>query len=112
MNKSIQKPLTHFLASALLCSTTHYFHFARMILGKLPKKKKKSFMYSEDENDGVVWGASKWFSAEWTDIVPAAAAAIFCSRQNKEKITNLKAPVVLMPPLQNHNQNRPLVKQD
>lgn len=70
-------------------------------------------MYSEDENDGVVWGASKWFSAEWTDIVPAAAAAaIFCSRHNKEKITNLKAPVVLMPPLQNHNQNRPLVKQD
>lgn len=45
-------------------------------------------MYSGDEN-GAVWGASKWFSAEWTDIVPAAAA-IFCSSQNKE-ITNLKA---------------------
>lgn len=57
-------------------------------------------MYSGDENDGEVWEVSKWFSAEWTDIVPAAAA-IFCSSQNKKnKITNLKSPVTEPSPKQ------------
>lgn len=78
-----------FMFGTALCSTTHYFPFARMIPGKLPKKRKK------DENDEVVWGTSKWFSAEWTDIVPAAAA-IFCSIvKRKKEIRNVKAPVVL-----------------